>query len=149
MELQREREARIRAEQELAEIHDPADRRHGHGGHLDQVEVLGPRALERLRRVHDTQLLPFRAHEPDFRYIDLFVDSGFLGDDVLLYFARLTVSPRNRSRNASTLMEGSCSPPRLRGVTICCAASRSPTTSAYGTLFSWDSRILYPSFSLR
>src|SRR5512140_1402941 len=134
---------------ELAEIHDPADRRRVHGGHFDQIEVLGPRALERLRRVHDTQLLHFGAHEPDFRYLDLFVDSGFLGDDVLLYSVRLTASPRRRSMNASIGMGVSCSPPRRRGETFCASASRSPTTSAYGTLFTWDSRILYPSFSFR
>src|SRR5512139_1876841 len=134
---------------ELPVIHDPAHRRGGHRGHLHQVQVHGAGALERLRGVHDAELFPLGAHQAHLRHLDLLVDSGFLGDGFLLYSARLTVSPRNRSRNASTLVEGSCSPPRLRGVTICCAASRSPTTSAYGTLESWDSRTLYPSFSFR
>ena len=38
---------------------------------------------------HDTQLLPLGAHETHFRYLDLLVDSGFLGDDVLLYLVRV------------------------------------------------------------
>ena len=37
----------------------------------------GPSRAGAPRRVHDTQLLPFRAHEPDFRYLDrsLILDS--------------------------------------------------------------------------
>src|SRR5512139_416372 len=127
---------------ELPVIHDPAHRGCGHRGHLHQVQVQGAGALERVRRAHHAELFPLGADQAHLRHLDLLVDSGFLGDDVLLYFARLTVSPRRRSRNASTPMGGSCSPPRRRGVTICCAASRSPTTSAYGTLESWDSRTL-------
>src|SRR3989304_2848368 len=73
---------------------------------------------------------------------DLFVYSPFLGDGSLLYGFRFSVSFRSVPRNSSTDAGGSCSPPRLRGDTLRSVTSRSPITIAYGTLFSWDPRIL-------
>ena len=48
----------VRLEQELAEVHDPADGRHGRGGDLHQVEAFLPGKNQGLGRRHDAQLLP-------------------------------------------------------------------------------------------
>ena len=69
----------------LAEIHDPADGRHGGGRNLHQVQPLLLRDGEGLRRRHDAQLLPVIVDDPNFPYADAFVD------------ANTVVTPRSRS----------------------------------------------------
>ena len=60
----------------LAVVHDPADRRVGHGGHLDEVEVLLPGEGERLRQGLDADLGSVGADQADLPSPDPVVDPG-------------------------------------------------------------------------
>jgi hypothetical protein len=59
----------------LPEVHDPADRRHGSGRDLDQVESLAAGDRQRLRRRHDPQLRACVIDHPDFANSDALVDA--------------------------------------------------------------------------
>ena len=58
----------------LAEVHDPADRRHGRRRNLHQVQSLASRERERLRRRHDAELLAVVVDDANFAHPDSFVD---------------------------------------------------------------------------
>jgi hypothetical protein len=57
----------------LPVVHDPADRRHGGGRDLHEVESLGPGNRERLRGRHDAQLLSRFVDHPDLADPDALV----------------------------------------------------------------------------
>ena len=59
---------------ELAEVHDPADRRRRFRRDLDQVELPLLRDPERLGDRQDTELLALRADDPDFPRPNALVD---------------------------------------------------------------------------
>ena len=59
----------------LAEVHDPADRRHGRRRDLDQVEPLLLGDGQRLRRRHDAELLAGIVDDTDFADTNAFVDA--------------------------------------------------------------------------
>src|SRR4029079_1661083 len=64
----------------LAVVHDARHGRVGLFRHLDEIEILRVRVLERLFRVLDPDLLPVLADEPHPRYADLLVDPILLDD---------------------------------------------------------------------
>ena len=59
----------------LPVIHDPADRRHGRGRDLHEVEPLLPGNRQGLRRGHDAELLARVVDDADFTNADAFVDA--------------------------------------------------------------------------
>src|SRR6185503_11780760 len=59
---------------ELAEVHDPADRRNSGRRDLHEIERLASGYRQRLRRGHDSQLLAVVVDHPDFSHPDAFVD---------------------------------------------------------------------------
>ena len=59
---------------ELAVVHEPAHRRRGLRGDLDQIKALLVGDVLRLRGRHDAELLAGRADETDLAVPDLFVD---------------------------------------------------------------------------
>jgi hypothetical protein len=61
---------------ELAVVHDPADRRVGHRGHLDEVEIVLPGEGKGLRQRLDADLRSIRADEADLPSSDPVVDPG-------------------------------------------------------------------------
>ena len=63
---------------ELAVVHDPAHRRVGHRGHLDEVEVESPGHLQRLGYGFDAQLIAVRTDEADLAGSDAIVDAVLL-----------------------------------------------------------------------
>ena len=62
----------------LAEVHDPADRRHRLARHFHQVHVPLPRQIEGLGDGEDPQLLAIGAHHPDFPHANPLVDANIL-----------------------------------------------------------------------
>src|SRR6202163_3521555 len=60
---------------ELAEIHDPANRRLGQGGNIQQIEFRVLSLCDRVRNRHDAKLFTFHAYQANFGSIDLAVDS--------------------------------------------------------------------------
>ena len=60
---------------ELAVIHDPADRRLGLRGDLDQIEIEILGALERVLDLHDSDLGPVGTDEPNLGGPDPIVDA--------------------------------------------------------------------------
>ena len=65
---------------ELAEVHDPTDRRLLVRGHLDQVEAGLASAIQRLFRRDDPELFTVAGDDPDRRDPDLLVDAMLLLD---------------------------------------------------------------------
>src|SRR5690606_13055994 len=59
---------------ELAEVHDPAHGRDGRRRNFDEVESLGARQLQGLRRRHDAELRASFVNHADFTHTDPFVD---------------------------------------------------------------------------
>jgi hypothetical protein len=59
---------------ELAEVHDPADRRLGHRRDLDQVELGRLGLRQGFGQRDDAELLAFFSYQTDFRGVDLAVD---------------------------------------------------------------------------
>ena len=59
---------------ELAVVHDPANRRLGHRGDLDQVELRRLSPLPRVREGNDSELLTFFTNQADFGSGDFRVD---------------------------------------------------------------------------
>ncbi len=82
---------------ELAVVHDPADRRVGHGGHLDEVEVELPGDGECLRQGLDAELRSVGADEADLPSSDPVVDPGLVV---------------GRRRGYRGLLMSACVPPR-------------------------------------
>ena len=62
----------------LAEVHDAADRRLCLRRHLDEIELLLLRGLERLLDRQDAELRPLGADDADLPNADGFVDANFL-----------------------------------------------------------------------
>src|SRR5207237_390446 len=60
----------------LAEVHDPADRRHGSRRDLDEVEALLLCDGQRGRRRHDPELRPGLVDHADFSNTDAFVGAN-------------------------------------------------------------------------
>ena len=60
----------------LAVIHDAADGRIRVRGHLDEVEVLGPRVLQSFVARLDADLRPIVVDQPHLRYADRLIDPG-------------------------------------------------------------------------
>jgi len=65
---------------ELAVVHELADRRPGHRGDLDQVELCLLGQPERILDAHDADLLPLGTDEPHFGDADPVVDAGLSTD---------------------------------------------------------------------
>lgn len=63
----------------LAVIHQPADRRHGVGCYLDEVEPSLTRHLERIKGRNDANLLALFVNEPNLANADALVDAGLDG----------------------------------------------------------------------
>src|SRR4029077_13714379 len=59
----------------LAVIHDATDGRNRVGGHLDEIEVLGPRVLQGLVAPLDADLRPVVVDQSHLRYADGFIDT--------------------------------------------------------------------------
>src|SRR6478735_1226075 len=68
---------------EIAEVHELGERRLGHGGHLDEVEVRLLSQTERVLDAHDADLLAVGSNQAHFRDPDALVDAR-LADVVLL-----------------------------------------------------------------
>ena len=59
---------------ELAEIHDPANRRLRQRSDLHQIEFCGFRSCDRICDRHDAKLLTFHTYQADLRRVDLAID---------------------------------------------------------------------------
>ena len=59
---------------ELAEIHDPANRRLGQWCNLHQIEFRGFSLCDRIRNRHNAKLFTFHTYQANFGSIDLTVD---------------------------------------------------------------------------
>src|SRR5579885_2969399 len=125
----------------LAVVHDPADRRRGVRGDLDQVEVALLREALRLLGAHDAELRPVGVDHPHLAGANLAVHPNLVVD--LGYGAPPggRASALSRSTKTSRATASCCAPPR-RGATLRAWASRSPTTAITGTFWSCASRIL-------
>jgi hypothetical protein len=66
-------------ELELAEVHDPTNRRVGHGSHLDQVEVEIASDRKRLWERLDAELLTVWVDEANLTGANAIVDSMLVG----------------------------------------------------------------------
>src|SRR5688572_3921215 len=133
----------------LAKIHDPADRRHGRRGDLDEIEPFLASNGERLRRWHDPELLSGIVDDTDFANTDAFVDANTvvtsgraIVSDIVLrngkysYAGGASGPPAFRAisfsaccTNAATLRPPRSPAVRLRTATRSSATSRSPSTS--------------------
>lgn len=58
----------------FAEIHEPADRRRGGGGDLDEVNPVLPREIDRVVQRDDAELFAVNSDDPDFAGADFAVD---------------------------------------------------------------------------
>ena len=115
-------------ELELAVVHDPADRRVGHRGHLDEVEVELPGDRQGLGQRLDAELLTVGVDEADFTGTDAVVDPvlccGFsddaashlsLGPAVLPQANRWSEADTTGSARAGDDRPGARCSPRGRG----------------------------------
>ena len=60
---------------ELAEVHEPADGRHGVGRNLDEIHGVLPREVDRVGELDDAELLVIHADDADFAGTDFSVDA--------------------------------------------------------------------------
>ena len=99
---------------ELAVVHDPADRRVGHRGHLDQIELETPGQLQCFGDRLDPQLIAVRSDEADLTSSDAVVDA--------VLFALVAL---RRGYGCSLLCNGCCLPVRWCSV----GSTRSPRSA--------------------
>src|SRR5262249_28593824 len=124
--------------------------------HLDQIHVALPRQIERLLDRQDAELLAVRAHDPDLPNANPLVDADVLRRDrcrssgagpaqaerpTVRGADRLPISAASSASTRSTGRAPASSPLRRLTLAVPFCASRSPTTSMYGTFRSWASRI--------
>ena len=107
---------------ELAVVHDPAHRRVGHRGHLDEVELESSGHLQRLGDRLDPQLIAVRADEADLTGPDAVVDA--------VLFACVAL---RRGYGCSLLCNGCCLPVRCRRLLDAKPAERPPTERPGGS----------------
>jgi hypothetical protein len=115
------------------EIHDPADRRAGRWGDLDEVEPFLLGDGDGLRRRHDAELLAGVVDHADFPHADSFVDPDAIvaaGTSVESYNdLLLPISSFACATKSPTGCPPWSPPARVRTETVPSALSRSPTTS--------------------
>ena len=100
----------------LPVVHHPGHGRVGVRGHLDEVEVLRVRVLERLLRLLDPDLCAVLGHEPHPRNADLLVDPVVLDDGTrsVLGAPPRSQRPITKSSRSSLFVErASCTQQRL------------------------------------
>src|SRR5689334_16780442 len=99
---------------ELAEVHELGDRRLGHRGDLDEVEVSLGGQTQRVFDAHDADLFSVGANQPHFGYPNAVVDARFadVGAPLLEVHCREGAAA-GVSRAAAATKKGSPSP--LRG----------------------------------
>ena len=91
---------------ELAEVHDPTDRRLLVRGHLDQVEASLASAIQRLFRRDDPELFTVAGDDPDRRDPDLLVDAMLLLDGSRLPDSDAVSTPQAGKKANTRAMNG-------------------------------------------
>ena len=102
---------------ELAEVHDPTDRRLLVRSHLDEIEAGLAGAIQRLFRRDDPELFTVAGDDPDRRDPDLLVDAMLLLDGSRLPDSDAGLTPQAGKKANTRAMEwhGLCRQTLLRG----------------------------------